>query len=271
MCHYQKSSKKILSNILSSKKLFLFDLDGVLYVGKEAPKLIGGIRLIKKLKRKGKKIFVLTNTSTHTRESLQRTLRKLGFPIEVDEILTSSKLTSEYIKQRWDSCKCYLIGEEGFKKELESLGHKIVENEQPDIVVVGLDRNLTYEKLNKALRFLRNGAKLVSSSVARVYMDRDGAAMGVGGIVKALEYSSGKKTIGIGKPSPLMFKLALKKANVNAKDAVMIGDQIETDITGAKRLGIFSILVRTGVDKEVITEPKPDLIIGNIDELLHYI
>jgi HAD superfamily hydrolase (TIGR01450 family) len=256
---------------LPSKKLFLFDLDGVLYIGKDAPKLIGGVKLIKELKKKGKKVFVLTNTSTHTRKSLQKTLRKLGFPIEVDEILTSSRLAAEYVKQKWGSCKCYLIGEEGFKKELEDLGHKIVENEQPDIVIVGLDRNLTYEKLNKSLIFLRNGAKLVSSSVARVYMDRYGPAIGVGAIAKSLEYSSGKKVISVGKPSPLMFKLALKKADVKAKDAVMIGDQIETDVAGAKKVGIFSILVKTGVDKEVITKPEPDIVINNIDELLHYI
>src|SRR5207247_4524406 len=105
----------------------------------------------------------------------------------------------------------------------------------------------------------------------RVYMNKGGTAIAVGPIVKALEYATGRRDTVIGKPSPLMFQIALQKANCDKRDAVMIGDQLETDIVGARNAGVDSVLVLTGVDKGVGGRIKPSSTLRNIDDLADYI
>lgn len=256
---------------LANKKLFLFDVDGVLYAGKERLRLIGGRKIIEKLRKMGKKFFVLTNISTHTRDSIQANLNSLGFDIKRDEILSSIQLLSDYLKKKYGSVKCYMIGEDGFRRELEANGHRIV-GDDADFVVVGLDRNLSYAKLDNAVQILRKGAKLMGAHMARLYMYETGPAMAPGPIVKALEYASGKRALSFGKPSPLMFKLALAKAGVAGKDAVMVGDQIETDIVGAKKIGMYTVLTLSGVDTMQSVKSakvKPDLVLNNVDDLIN--
>lgn len=159
------------------------------------------------------------------------------------------------------------------RRELEAAGHYQTEV-RPNVVVVGFDRKLTYEKLDQALRVLKAGAFLVGSYGGAVFMSDSGPALSAGPIIKALEYASGKRAIMIGKPSPRMFRLALEHAKENPSKAVMVGDQIETDILGAKRAGVHTVLVLTGVEnRETISRSriKPDMIIESLDELMKYI
>ena len=253
---------------LRSSKVFFFDLDGVLSVGKVRPRYLGGRQIVKRLKESGKKVFVLTNDSTHVREDVHRSLADLGFVFDIDEILTSSYLTARYLTQRFGEAGFYVIGEGGLRRELEAVGHR--ESDRPDVVVVGLDRQLSYDKLNNGLRFLRAGAGLVGSYGGTIYMSDRGPAMSAGPIVKALEFASGKRAVLIGKPSTRMFQLALRLANEEPSRAAMVGDQIETDILGARRAGIHTILVLTGTEsRERIANSniKPEVIIGNVDAL----
>ena len=253
---------------LKSLRVFFFDLDGVLSVGKARLRYLGGRKIVKRLKKSGKKVFVLTNDSTHVRGEVHRNLVDLGFVFDIDEILTSSYLTARYLTQRFGEAQFYLIGEDGLRRELQAAGHH--ESDRPDVVVVGLDRQLSYDKLNDGLRFLRKGAGLVGSYGGTIYMSATGPAMSAGPIVKALEFASGKKAVLIGKPSPRMFQLALRLANQEPRRAVMVGDQIETDILGARRAGVHTILVLTGTEsREAIASSKikPDLVIENVDAL----
>jgi len=251
---------------LRSIRLFLFDLDGVLSVGKENPRYLGGRNLIRRLKEAGKGVYVVTNDSTHLRDELFQNLRNLDFPFDESEILTSSYLTAVYLKERFGKASFYLIGERGLRGELEASGH--YEGDQPQVVVVGFDRQLSYQKLDNALRFLREGAQLVGSYGGAVFMSDNGPALSAGPIIKALEYGSGKKATMIGKPSPRMFKLALGLAGVRRERAVMIGDQIETDVLGARRAGVHTILVLTGVEtRESIRRSriKPEFVVDSVD------
>jgi len=251
-------------------RLFFFDLDGVLSIGKENPRYLGGREVVAKIKSLGKKAVLLTNDSTHTRLEIQQNLVKLGFCFDLHEILTSSYLSGLYLTQRFGKTGFYLIGEEGLRRELEEAGHYQTEDEAR-VVVVGLDRRLSYEKLDKALRLLRNGALLIGSYGGAVYMSDHGPALSAGPIIKALEYGSGKRAIMIGKPSSRMFRLALKRANEQPRNAVMIGDQLETDLAGARAAGVHTILVLTGVEtRETIAKSKvrPDMIVENVDILV---
>lgn len=257
----------------NSIRVFFFDLDGVLSVGKESPRYLGGREVVRKLKSSGKKAFVLTNDSTHVREEIHQNLTQLGFNFELEEILTSSYLTATYLTQRFGKASFFLVGEDGLRGELEAAGHE-ASDKVPRVVVVGFDRKLTYEKLDNALRFLRGGARLIGSYGGAVYMSDHGPALSAGPIIKALEYGSGKRAVMIGKPSPRMFQLGLQLAQEKASNAVMVGDQIETDLLGAHRAGVHTILVLTGVETQDSisrSKIKPDIIIENVDELLKYV
>ena len=255
---------------LSGKQLFLFDLDGVFYRGKESPVKIGGSSAVERIRSEGKRMFVLTNNSTDTVEALRGNLVRLGIPVEEREILTSSRLTAEYLANRYGRTTYFLVGERGFDRELKRLGHRRVRGPRAEVVAIGLDRFVTYEKIDRAVKVARNGADLVASHTARVYMSRDGPAIGPGPIVRAIEFASRKRATAVGKPSPLMFKIALEKAGCRAAEAVMIGDQLDTDIQGAASAGIDSILVLTGVDRSAKGTPAIATL-GNVDELTRYL
>ncbi len=255
---------------LTGKKLFLFDLDGVFYRGKENPIKIGGTRVIQRIRERGKRLFILTNNSTDTVATIRSNLLNFDIPVKSEEILTSGAMTAEYVVKTYGRATYYLIGERGLDEELRKAGLKRSLGDHADVVIVGLDRRLTYSRLDRAAKVVSNGADIVASHAARVYMHKHGPAIAAGPIVKALEYATGKRATVIGKPSPLMFQIALGKANCDSSDAVMIGDQVETDIVGARKAGVDSILVLTGVDKGD-GRIKPSSTVQNIDDLADYI
>jgi HAD superfamily hydrolase (TIGR01450 family) len=249
-------------------------MDGVLSIGKEKQRYLGGRDLISKIKSLGKKTYVLTNDSTRIREEIHHNLANLGFDFKLEDILTSSYLTALYLSHRFRrKTSFFLVGENGLLRELEAAGHQFSES-NPEVVVVGLDRRLSYNKLDIALHFLRNGAILVGSYGGAVYMSDKGPALSAGPIIKALEYGSGKKAAMIGKPSPRMFELALKRANESARYAVMVGDQIETDLVGARKANVHTVLVLSGVEtRDTIRRStiRPELVIENVDELTRFL
>ncbi|MDA4117958.1 MAG: HAD-IIA family hydrolase [Thaumarchaeota archaeon] len=255
---------------LARKKLFLFDLDGVLTAGKEAPVKLGGTKVIEKIRSKGKKLFVLTNDSTDTVETVLARLQRFDIPVVESEVLTSARLTAEYVAKRHPGGTYFLVGEHGLQMELDRVGLRRVWGKKADAVVVGLDRFLTYSKLDKAGEAVRNGASLVGCHYARLYAFKGRTAMAVGPIVKAVEYCSGKKAVTIGKPSRPMFELALELAGCAAEDAVMVGDQEETDVDGARNMRMQSIIVKTGVfsGRE---KTKADAVVENVDDIANMI
>jgi 4-nitrophenyl phosphatase len=219
------------------------------------------------LRKKEKKLFVLTNNSTDSVETIHSRLEEFEVLLRRDEILTSGLLAAEYLRQRHGKVSYFLVGEEGLESEMEKHGHSRVLGEKADFVVVGLDRGITYDKLDHAARLVRGGAGLVATHVSRLYMYKTGPAIATGPLVKAIEYASKKRATVIGKPSPLMFTIALRRAGCAKKDAVMIGDQVDTDIEGASRAGIDYVLVTSGIDKNA-KGYAPLATIRNVDQIV---
>jgi len=257
-----------MKGLLRAKNLFLFDLDGVFYKGKESRVKIGGTQAIEALRANGKKLFILTNNSTDSTATVHSHLLDFGIPVKKDEVLTSGLLTAEYLQEKHGKVSYFLVGEKGLDAEMRRYGHRRTKGETADFVVVGLDRELTYEKLDHAARLARNGAGIVATHASRLYMYKSGPAMATGPLVKAIEYASQKRALVIGKPSRLMFSIALRRAGSKKGEAVMIGDQADTDILGAARAGIDSILVTTGIDQDA---PGVKLLakLSNVDEIVH--
>ncbi len=255
---------------LRSKSLFLFDLDGVFYKGKESRVKLGGTSIVGALRSKGRKLLVLTNNSTDSVATVRSRLSQFDIRLKSEEILTSSLLTAEYLRTHFGKVSYYLVGEAGLEAEMGRFGHRRTDGDDARFVVVGLDRGLNYDKLDRASRLVRNGASIVATHASRLYMYKTGPAVASGPIVKAIEFASGKKATVIGKPSPLMFRMALKRARCDAPDAVMVGDQVETDILGANRAGIDAVLVTTGVDKAAVGMKLLGRV-SNVDELVKYL
>ncbi|MDG6961957.1 MAG: HAD-IIA family hydrolase [Nitrososphaerota archaeon] len=251
---------------LSRKKLFLFDLDGVFYRGKENRVKIGGTRIVSQLRKRGKKLTILTNNSTDTVETVRDRLAEFDVRLDLNEVMTSGRATAEYLRSRFGPVEYFLLGEAGLEAELRSQGHRRTNGLGAGFVVVGLDRRLTYRKLDRAAAVVRGGASIVATHASPLYMYKDGPALASGPILKALEYATGTSGTVIGKPSPIMFKTALERAGVRASDAVMVGDQLDTDIEGAGGAGIESVLVLTGLDHPA---KRKGLLgsVGNVDDL----
>jgi HAD superfamily hydrolase (TIGR01450 family) len=159
------------------------------------------------------------------------------------------------------------VGEGGLEAEMQAKGHRRTEGEEAEFVVVGLDRNVTYDKLDHAARLARNGARIVATHSSRLYMYKTGPAMATGPLVRAIEYASNRRATVIGKPSPLMFNIALQRAGCTRNEAVMIGDQADTDLAGASRAGIDAILVTSGIDQSA-KRYKILARLSNVDELV---
>lgn len=252
--------------LLANKRLLLFDLDGVFYKGKEEREKIGGTKVVEAARRAGKRLYVLTNNSTDSVETIHHRLLEFQIPVKEDEILSSGLLTAEYLFKKFGKVNYFLVGEKGLDSEMKKYGHSRTTGRSADFVVVGLDREVTYDKLDTAVRLVRGGSGLVATHSSRLYMYKTGPAIATGPIVKAIEYGSGKRATLIGKPSPLMFSIALRRAGCSKGGAVMVGDQVDTDLAGAARAGIDSILVTSGVDQSA-DGYKPLAVVKNVDDI----
>ncbi len=243
-------------------KGILCDIGGVLYEGDRVIK--GAPRTIKELSLKYP-IRFLTNTTRTTPKTLSTKLVNMGFSIKEEMIFSALKATKEYIKKQ--NGKVYsLLSDEAkeYFKELES--------PNPNFVVVGdAYTNFTYENLNIAFRYLINEATLIAAAKNRYFKDKDNKlSLDAGGFIVALEYASQKEAKLIGKPNKEFFLLACKDMKLEPNEVLMIGDDIEADILGAKKAGLKTALVKTGkfTPSDLEKGIEPDFILEDINEVL---
>ncbi len=254
---------EILEEIPKHFKAYVIDLDGVVYKGEA---LIANPDVINEIMNTAEVIF-LTNNSTVSRRMCEKKLRKFGIKADRSNIITSSYLASVYIKSRDRNAKVFCVGERGLVEEIKNAGLKLC-NENCNFVVAGLDRNLTYEKLSKAMEFILKGAEFIATNKDRTLIMERGVLPGAGAVVAFLEYSTRKKAKVVGKPSDVAANILidmLKK--YKKKDVLLVGDRLETDIAFGKKIGIKTALVLTGVSREneiKNSNIKPDYIIKSL-------
>jgi HAD superfamily hydrolase (TIGR01450 family) len=167
--------------------------------------------------------------------------------------------------------RVYVVGEEGLVEELKLAGLELAGPEEAECVVVGLDRGLTYSKLEGALRCLSRGALLVATNGDPTLPTERGLAPGAGAILAALEAAAGRRADAVvGKPNAFMYELALREHGIRPGEALAVGDRLDTDVEGAKRAGLAAALVLTGAAKLSDLERarvKPDFVLGSIRDL----
>lgn len=233
------------AHVLDNYEAFLIDIDGVLVRGTAA--LPGAAKALSVLSSRGRAVL-LTNNSTRSREQHAAYLRELGFEIDPLNILPSSYLAAEYLRREYGALRIWTLGEDGLREELQSAGHRLCDSpEKADVLVVGMDRGLTYDSLAAGLDALRSGARLIATNEDGTYPVPQGLRPGAGAMVGALRGMGFLPDAVIGKPSPIAYDLALRHIEVDPQHLLMIGDRLETDIAGGLSAGIDAALVLSGI------------------------
>jgi 4-nitrophenyl phosphatase len=248
----------------------IFDMDGVLWRGNEP--LPGVPDIFNFLDSRAVRYAFATNNSSRTQQMYIEKLGGFGVTATSDQIVTSAVATAIYCRVEFpDAKRVYIIGGEGMVEAFQQNGFEIVDAEQANLVAVGIDRNLTYEKLHRASYQIQGGAVLVGSNPDVTFPEPRGFAPGAGSILAAIEAATGVRPIIAGKPYTPMFEAAVQVLGTRPQNTLMIGDRLETDIAGAVQAGLKSILVLTGVSGEADvarSTVKPDVVFENLTALM---
>ncbi len=253
--------------ILRSKKLFVLDMDGTFYLG---DKLIeGSLGFLEKLRETGREFLFFTNNSSRNGSFYKQKLSGMGCFVEEDRVVTSGDVTIKFLKENYPDKGVYLVGtgllEESFRKG----GIRLTED-KPDIVVLGFDTTLTYEKISRACTFIRDGALFLATHLDLNCPTEDGFIPDCGAMCALVEASTGVKPKYLGKPFRETVEMIRMITGMNPEELAFVGDRLYTDIATGVHNGITGILVLTGETQleDVGTSPvKPDFIFDSLAAL----
>lgn len=226
---------------------FIFDLDGTIYRGEHL--IPRADEVINHLKFVGKKVVFVSNKTTGTANDYYHLLKNWGLNIEEDEIINSTIVVTNYLKQNFNSDKFFAIGEDSFINEIKKSGLKYsTEPEEIKIILITLDRTLDYSKLEIAARALEKGARFFAANIDDTCPVENGEVIDAGSTISALEKRTHRKLeLHFGKPSEFMFNEIKSRLQFIPKKTLLIGDRLETDIRMGTKFGIDTALVSTGV------------------------
>ena len=258
---------------MQSIRALILDMDGVLWRDQEE---IGNLRqLFREFRRANIKVALATNNAM--RSSLQHLEKIRSFQVEDLEpwqVVSSSDAAAFYLKSKFpQGGGVYVVGETPLVEVIENAGFRF--DEQSALAVVaGIDRTVTYSKLNKATHLIRNGAFFIGTNPDKTYPTPDGLAPGAGAILAAIEAAAGVAPWIVGKPSPAMYEIALERLGTKPSETLVVGDRIDTDISGAQVIGCKTALVLSGVttlNQAMAWNPQPDFILPDLTAVLNAI
>ncbi len=225
---------------------FLLDLDGVLYRGDSPVEHAAGA--VARLRAVGRTTVFVTNNSSRTPAQVAAKLRSVGIEAEDREVVSSALATADLLRRDGVS-SAFVIGEDGVLQALADAGIRVLDPDDrgggADAVVVGWDRGITYDKLRTASLLVQRGARLVATNADPSYPAPDGLWPGAGALLAAVVATTGAEPVVVGKPNAPLFEAACRRAG--SRNALVIGDRLDTDIRGAAALGLDSLLVLTGI------------------------
>ena len=263
------------SEIIKGLKLYLFDMDGTLYLGDRLYEFTP--LLLKKIKASGAKYMFMTNNSSKSVLDYIKKLDKLGISAEYDDFITSSQATAYYLEKYHKNACLYVCGTNSLKEELKRAGFSVTEElDKVECVVMGFDTELTFKKLHDVSKLLltRKDIPYIATNPDYVCPTEFGSVPDCGSVCDMLYNVSGRRPIVIGKPEALMPQLAMEKLGVEKEKTAVIGDRIYTDIKSGINAGTVTILVMSGeTTYEILNNSpqKPDFVMESAKEIIDLI
>ncbi|NYF26185.1 TIGR01457 family HAD-type hydrolase [Sporosarcina sp. JAI121] len=220
------------------------DLDGTVYRGIEP--IPEAVTFIGNMQHRGIDPYFITNNSSMTRLQLQEKLASFGIKADSDRIMTSAIAAAKYCKGNHDGASVMMIGEKGLEEALAFEGIEVVK-ENPDVIIMGIDRGVTYAKLADACLAIRAGAHFIATNSDKAFPTERGLVPGNGSFAKLMENATGVSPVYVGKPEPHMLGFIQQENGYCKEEMVMIGDNYDTDILAGIRFGIDTVHVAGGV------------------------
>ncbi|MEK5028027.1 HAD-IIA family hydrolase [Paenibacillus sp. FSL M7-1046] len=250
----------------------LIDLDGTLFHG--GVMIPGADRLIAGLRSAGIPFLFVTNNSSRTAAAVAAHLNGMGIEAKAEEVCTSSMAAARYVAEESPKARVAILGEEGLIEACRAAGLSIV-TEKPEYVVQGIYRSFTYDSLAQASRWIQEGAKFVLTNPDLMLPSDDGVMPGAGSLGAAIEAASGVSPVVIGKPESHLVTYATALLGIKPETAVVVGDNMRTDISAGVKAGCRTILVLTGLTTadnyehyQQITGVTPDEIYADLAEFM---
>ena len=260
------------NELLRSKKLYLFDMDGTLYLGDRVYDFT--LELLDTLKATGRKYLFMTNNSSKSVEDYVAKLKKLGITATREDFMTSSQATAYYLHKHHEGQTLYVCGTESLKEELRREGFAVTTDlSRVECIVMGFDTELTFQKLHDVSYLLLTQPDLpyIATNPDYVCPTEFGSVPDCGSVCIGIKNATGRDPVVIGKPSPLMPQLAMEKLGMTKEETCVVGDRIYTDVKSGLNAGITGILVLSGETTEQILRESPDkphLVLRDASEIL---
>jgi NagD protein len=219
-------------------------MDGVIYQG---DRLIPGAKVfVDRLIEGNHRFLFLTNNSQRTPLDLQRKLDSLGIEVGTDHFYTSALATAAFLHGQRPGGTAYVIGDAGLTHALYEVGYSITD-QNPDYVVLGTTRSYDFQRMEKAVNLIRAGALFIATNPDLTGPVTGGIAPACGSLAAPIRLATGKRPYFVGKPNPLMMRMALRRLGDHSENTLMVGDNMDTDIITGTETGMKTILVLSGV------------------------
>lgn len=250
---------------------YFFDLDGTVFLGSRL--LPGAVETLSRLRKQGKIIRFLSNTTTQTRQECMMRLQRLGIEADREEVITASYAAALYLAALENEPQVMVIGGQSMIKELDEKGVKqTLDANEATHVLVGMDQQFDYNKLHQSLRAVQNGAQLIAANPDPFCPVENDRLPDTWSLVKALETASGVECqVIIGKPSAYYAEKVMEETGLSGGQCLMIGDRLDTDIMFGHDNGLHTALVLTGVATKadvLQSSVQPDFIWSSLEEFL---
>ena len=252
---------------MAKKAGFLLDMDGVIYRGDELVK--GTAEFLTRLDQQEIPYLFLTNNSQRTRRDVVKKLAALGIFTSDDKVFTCAMATARFLAMQKPNGTAYVLGENGLTQALHVNGYSVVDK-NPDYVVVGEGRTFTFEMVEKAVRMVEGGAKLIATNMDTSCPTDQGIRPGCGALVAMIEKAAHVEAFSVGKPSPVMMRMARKELGLATNETIMVGDTMYTDILGGVQMGYRTVLVLSGHTTQKEADKyayQPDLVVNHANEI----
>lgn len=254
---------------LQDVKCFLLDMDGTFYLGNNL--IEGSLDFIEKVRTTGRDFLFLTNNSSHNADFYVKRLHGMGLDVPREKILTSGEATADKLNQLYPGKRAFVLGNEYLIEEFTQMG-VIVDQENPEIVVIGYDTTLDYKKLTRVCDLVRAGLPYIATHPDFNCPTETGFAPDIGAIMAFIEASAFRRPeLIVGKPNTGIVEAALRRTGLKTGEMAMVGDRLYTDIETGLRSGMLSILVMSGETTEEMlakSETVPDLKFGRLADMI---